>query len=157
MNAEAWGPYIVPLAVFAWLTVVAIAGIIGKAHSQRLRAEQRMTMVSRGMTAEQIEQVLGATKDDKEEEVKTKDPLRSLGNARRAGVVLVSVGFSLIAFGAILTAILQVREVLCVSATGLIPLAIGIGFFVDYNLQKRELSRFGLEVGAELPPAPRQH
>ena len=50
-----------------------------------------------------------------------------------------------------LTAILQVREVLAVAAAGLIPLAIGIGFFIDYNLQKRELSRFGLEVGAELP------
>jgi hypothetical protein len=24
--------------------------------------------------------------------------------------------------------------------------AVGVGFFVDYNLQRRELSRFGLEV-----------
>jgi hypothetical protein len=40
------------------------------------------------------------------------------------------------------------------AAVGIIPLAIGIGFFVDYNLQKRELSRFGVEVGAELPSGP---
>jgi len=32
-------------------------------------------------------------------------------------------------------------------------LVIGIGFFIDYNLQKRELSRFGLEIGAESPGA----
>jgi len=41
------------------------------------------------------------------------------------------------------------RDVLAGAAVGIIPLAIGIGFFIDYNLQKRELSRFGLEVGAE--------
>jgi hypothetical protein len=47
--------------------------------------------------------------------------------------------------------ILNERDVLAGAAVGIIPLAIGIGFFVDYNLQKRELSRFGLEVGAESP------
>jgi len=51
----------------------------------------------------------------------------------------------------VLAAILHVREVLSGAAAGLIPLAIGVGFFIDYNLQKRELSRFGLEVGAESP------
>jgi hypothetical protein len=44
--------------------------------------------------------------------------------------------------------------VLAGAAAGLIPLAIGVGFFVDYNLQKRELARFGLEVGAESPSSP---
>jgi hypothetical protein len=29
--------------------------------------------------------------------------------------------------------------------------ASGVGFFVDYNLQKSELARFGLEIGAEPP------
>ncbi len=38
---------------------------------------------------------------------------------------------------------------LACSAAGLIPLSIGIGFFVDYRLQARELAHFGLEVGAE--------
>jgi hypothetical protein len=150
------GPYIVPIAVFIWLAVVAIAKIIGKAHSQRLQAEQRMAMVQHGMTAEQIATVLQPEKDRDEEEVaKTKDPLRSLANSRRAGIVLISTGFGLTFFGLLLAQILQVREVLAVSATGLIPLAIGIGFFVDYGLQKRELSRFGLEVAADQPPQDR--
>ena len=50
-----------------------------------------------------------------------------------------------------LTAIIGEHEILSGAAVGLIPLAIGIGFFIDYHLQKRELSRFGLEIGAELP------
>jgi len=29
----------------------------------------------------------------------------------------------------------------------LIPLSIGVGFFIDYIMQKRELAHFGLEVG----------
>jgi hypothetical protein len=49
-------------------------------------------------------------------------------------------------FCAALTWIVQEHDVLVVPATGLIPLAIGIGFFVDYQMQKGELEKFGLDV-----------
>jgi hypothetical protein len=115
-----------------------------------------MAMLQRGMSAEQIAQILQPEESGEcGQGARTKDPLRSLANARRAGVVLVSIGIGLGLFGWLLSAILQVREVLAVSATGLIPLAIGVGFFVDYSLQKRELARFGLEVAADLPPQDR--
>ena len=146
------GPYIVPIAVFVWMAVVAIAKIMGRAHRDRINAEQRMAMIQRGMSPEQIATVLPPTQEKDEEEVpRIKDPLRSLGNARRTAVVLVSIGVGVLVFGLLLTAILQDREVLTVAAAGLIPLAIGIGFLVDYNLQKRELSRFGLEINADPP------
>ena len=149
---NAFGPFIVPVAVFVWLSIIAIAKIVGQAHARRIAADQRIAMVQRGMTPEQIAVVLQQTTEyDVDQAAKIKDPLRSLGNARRTAVVLVSMGLGLIVFGLLLTEILRVREVLTVAAAGLIPVAIGIGFFVDYNLQKRELSRFGLEVGAELP------
>jgi len=144
-------PFIVPLGAFLVAIVAIISGIAGQAHARKLKAEQRMAMVQRGMPAEQIDLLLKSTRDDGEE-IKTRDPLRSLGNARRTAVVLVSVGVGLILFGILLTLIERDREVLTVSACGLIPLAIGIGFFVDYNLQKRELARFGLEVAADPPP-----
>ncbi len=47
----------------------------------------------------------------------------------------------------VLAWIVSEHEVLSGGAVGLIPLAIGVGFLIDYNLQKRDLSRFGLEVG----------
>jgi hypothetical protein len=119
-----------------------------QAHTVRVRAEQRMAMLARGMSVAEIERLLG-TKE--EEQRSPKDPLRSLSNARRAGIVLVSVGTGLMLFFFALTAIIGQREILSGAAAGLIPFAIGIGFFIDYHLQKRELSRFGLEVGAELP------
>jgi hypothetical protein len=148
-------PFIVPLGAFLVAIAAIVSGAITQAHARRLKADQRIAMVQRGMPVEQIDQLLNSPKEESDGFSKAKDPMRSLGNARRTGTVLVSVGVGLIFFGLILTVIVQVREVLAVAATGLIPLAIGIGFFVDYNLQKRELSRFGLEVGAELPADPR--
>jgi hypothetical protein len=100
-------------------------------------------MVARGMPAADIDKLLGKATNDN---IAVKDPLRSLGNARRAGIVLCSVGLGLIAFGLLLTWIVQEHDVLVVPATGLIPLAIGIGFFVDYQMQKGELEKFGLDV-----------
>jgi Flp pilus assembly protein TadB len=153
MFSESWGPYIVPVAVFAWLAIAGIVQMIGSVHKRRIQADERMAMLQRGMSADEINQLLKpAEKDIAEELAKTKDPLRSLSNARRSGVVLVSVGLGVVLFGILLSMILQVREVLSVSACGLIPLAIGIGFFVDYALQRRELARFGLEVAADPPP-----
>ena len=99
-----------------------------------------------GVPIEEIEKLMGP---GEEEKPTPKDPLRSLSNARRTAIVLVSVGLGLVLFFITLYLILQERGILSGAAAGLIPLAIGIGFFVDYNLQKRELSRFGLEVGAE--------
>jgi hypothetical protein len=141
-------PLIIPLGAFAVAIVAIISGIWLQVHTVRVKADQRMAMLARGMSIAEIERLLG-TKE--EEQRPPKDPLRSLGNARRSGIVLVSTGAGLMLFFFALTAIIGQREILSGAAAGLIPLAIGIGFFIDYNLQKRELSRFGLEVGAELP------
>jgi hypothetical protein len=151
MNNFVFSPFIVPVAGCLVGAVAIIAGIWLEGHKRRMKSEERIAMLARGVPLAEIEKMLGA---GDEEKPAAKDPLRSLGNARRAGIVLVSVGVGLILFFVVLTAIVQVREVLAGAAAGLIPLAIGIGFFIDYNLQKRELSRFGLEVGAELPGGP---
>jgi Flp pilus assembly protein TadB len=152
MFSESWGPYIVPVAVFAWLAIAGLVQMIGSVQKRRIQSEERMAMVQRGMTADEINLLLKpADKDIAEELAKTRDPLRSLANARRTGVVLVSVGVGIVLFGILLSVIVRDREVLAVAGCGLIPLTIGIGFFVDYGLQRRELARFGLEVGAEQP------
>jgi Domain of unknown function (DUF6249) len=138
-------PFVVPVAGCAVGAVAIVSGIWFEAQQRRNKAEQRMAMIARGVPIPEIERLLGSG----DEEKRVRDPVRSLGNARRAGIVLVSLGAGLVLFFAVLSVVVQVREVLAGAAAGLIPLAIGIGFFVDYNLQKRELSRFGLEIGAE--------
>jgi hypothetical protein len=143
-----FSPFVIPVAGCLVAVVAIVSGIWLDAQKRRIKSEERMAMLARGVPLAEIEKMLGT---GSEEKPPVKDPLRSLGNARRAGIVLVSVGVGLILFFLVLTAIVQVREVLSGAAAGLIPLAIGVGFFIDYNFQKRELSRFGLEVGAESP------
>jgi hypothetical protein len=138
-------PFIVPVAGCAVGAIAIVSGIWFEAQQRRNKAEQRMAMIARGVPIAEIERLLGSG----DEEKRVRDPLRSLGNARRTGIVLVSLGVGLILFFVVLSVVVQERAVLAGSAAALIPLAIGVGFFIDYNLQKRELSRFGLEIGAE--------
>jgi hypothetical protein len=142
-----FSPFIVPVAGCLVGVVAIISGIWLDAQKRRLKSEERVAMISRGVPIAEIERLIGVG----EEKPPVKDPLRSLSNARRTAIVLVSVGLGLMLFFVVLSYILQERDVLAGAAAGLVPFAIGVGFFVDYNLQKRELSRFGLEVGAELP------
>ena len=140
-----FSPYIVPVAGCLVGIVAIVAGIWLDGHKRRIKSEERIAMISRGVPLVEIENMLGAG----DEKPPVKDPMRSLGNARRTGIVLVSVGVGLTLFFITLSYIVQERDVLAGAAIGIIPLAIGIGFFIDYHLQKRELARFGLEVGAE--------
>jgi hypothetical protein len=140
----------VPLGAFAVAIAAIVGGIWSDAHNKRLKADQRMAMIARGMSVAEMERVLGKPGENLDER-RPKDPLRSLGNARRAAIVLISVGVGVMLFFALLEVVIGVREIFSGVACGLIPFAIGVGFLIDYQLQKRELSRFGLELGTDLP------
>lgn len=137
-------PFIIPVFALLIPIVAIVSGIWSHAHTNRLRAEQRMAMIARGIPLAEIEAVLKSSSEEERNAVR--DPQQSLGRARRAAVVLISVGIGLIAFFSVLEAVIGERNILCGAATGLIPLAIGLGFVVDYHLQKRELARFGVDL-----------
>ncbi len=145
-DMETVSPILIPLAGIGVAIVAILAGTVQQIHSSRLKADQRMALLGRGMSPQDIEAFL---RTSKEVERVPKDPMRSLGNARRTAIVLVSLGIGIIAFFVLIELILGQREIFTGAACGLIPLAIGIGFIVDYQLQKREMSRFGLEVEAD--------
>ena len=134
-------PFMVPLGAFVVGIVAIVSGIAGGAYKQRLKTEQRLAMLARGMSAGEIEKVLNA--DGRA----GRDPIHDLANTRRKGIVLISTGVGLMLSFLVLALIVNEHEVLSGGAFGLIPLSIGVGFLIDYNLQKRDLSRFGLEVG----------
>ena len=142
MHFDVWA---VPIGAFVVAIVAIISGVVGEAHRQRLKAEQRMAMIARGMSADDIDKLLGKASGDGKP---VRDPLQSLANTRRTAIVLVSTGVGFALFFIVLSIVVNERDVLAGAAVGLIPLAIGVGFLIDYNLQKRDLSRFGLEVGA---------
>ena len=141
MHFDVWA---VPIGAFAVAIVAIISGVMGEGNRQRLTAEQRMAMVARGMPADDIDKLLTKAIVDSRP---VKDPMQSLANARRTAIVLISSGIGLALFFILLSFIVSERDVLAGAAVGLMPLAVGIGFVIDYHLQKRDLSRFGLEVG----------
>src|SRR5258708_9811938 len=122
-------PFIVPIGAFVVAIVAVVSGIWSHAHAVRVRAEQRMAMIARGMSIADIEQLLGTSED--EEKRPPKDPLRSLGNARRARIILVSSGIGLMLFFITLTVIVQTREVLSGAAGGAFSLGIRLGLFIS--------------------------
>ncbi len=131
----------VPLGAFLVGIIAIVAGVAGGAYKQRLKTEQRLAMLARGMSAGDIEKVLSA------EGKSAKDPLQGLASTRRTAIVLISTGIGVMLSFVVLAWIVNDHEVLSGGAFGLIPLSIGVGFFIDYMMQKRELAHFGLEVG----------
>jgi hypothetical protein len=136
-----WSPFMIPLGAFVVGIVAIVAGIAGGAYKQRLKTEQRLAMLARGMSASEIEKLLSA--DGRA----AKDPLQGIASTRRTAIVLISTGVGIMLSFLVLAWIVNDHEVLSGGAFGLIPLSIGVGFFIDYNMQKRDLSHFGLEVG----------
>jgi hypothetical protein len=141
MHFDVWA---IPVGAFAVAIVAIVSGVLSEANRQRLTAEQRMAMVARGMPASDIDKLLTKANVDGKP---AKDPMQSLANTRRTAIVLISSGIGLALFFIVLSIIVGQRDVLAGAAVGLIPLAVGAGFLIDYRLQKRDLSRFGLEVG----------
>jgi len=139
-------PFIVPVAGCIMILGLGASGIYSEMRGKELRTQERIAMLNRGVPLAEIERMFAVAN---EEEKKVRDPLRSLANTRRSATVLLSCGIGLILFGFILYAVLAIRPVLIVSGAGVINLAIGIGFLVDYSMQKRELARFGMEVETE--------
>lgn len=139
-------PFVVPVAGCVMILGLGVAGIYSEMRNKELRSQERIAMLQRGVPLADIERMMSK---GVAEEKAVRDPLRSLSNARRTALVLLASGVGLMVFGVLLNAILHVRETLVVSAAGIISLCMGIAFLVDYTMQKRELSRFGMEVDSE--------
>lgn len=147
------GPFIVPVVAMMIPIVAIIAGAYSRTHSQRMKADQTVAMIARGVPLADIEAFQKRQPGDGRGRG-MQDPMRSLGNARRTATVLISLGVALFLFF-IVFGVIALHHIdhtagwamIACSSAGLIPLAIGIGFFYDYRLQQRELARFGLEVG----------
>ncbi len=79
-----FSPFVIPVAGCLVAIVAIVSGIWLDGHKRRMKSEERIAMIARGVPLAEIEKMLGA---GDEERPPVKDPLRSLGNARRAGIV----------------------------------------------------------------------
>jgi hypothetical protein len=138
-------PFIIPLAAFLIPIVAIISDAINRAHARRVAADQRILMLQRGMPVAEIERLVGTKGEAEQGESRGPvDPVRSMANARRAATVLISCGIGIAICCALLAFVLERRAILAGAAGAVVPLAIGIGFWIDYRLQAREVERLGL-------------
>lgn len=100
---------------------IPIAGMYTFYCVRKLRTEERLAALARGQN------------------IPFEPDLSQAARSRRAGILLVSaaVGY-MVTFG-IIARILGEPETLVAAAFGIFPLAIGIGYFLDASLVRRDL------------------
>jgi hypothetical protein len=140
----------IPLGAFAVAIVAIVSGAFSQAHSRRLKAEQRMALLARGVPPLEIEAILGSVRED-EEQRSVATYAEKLANTRTTALILMSSGIGIASFFFLLAFILGAKPILCGAAAGAIPFAIGVGFQTDYNLRKQERAQGdGAETGKML-------
>jgi Domain of unknown function (DUF6249) len=127
----AHSPFVVPVAAFAMVLGIIIVNTISGYHTRRLQSEERLAAIAKGIPIP----------DPTPEPIPVVDQHRRARGLRTGGIVCTSVGIGLAVFGFALTWIVGEHDVLAVSASGIIPLAVGIGLLVDYAFQKRDLEQ----------------
>ena len=87
---------------------------------RKLRSEERLAAIARGV------------------DIPMEPELNQAARSRRAGILLVSgaIGF-IVAFG-LIAQIQADRDIWTVAALGIIPLAVGLGYFADWKLIHRD-------------------
>jgi hypothetical protein len=87
---------------------------------RRLRSEERLAAIARGV------------------EIPMEPELSQVARSRRAGILLVSGALGYILTFGLIARIEAEPETWVAAAFGLIPLAIGFGYFVDWAFIRRE-------------------
>ena len=124
-------PALITIGAFAMVLGIVIVTNIANYHSRKLRSEERLTAIAKGIPLPpELETDYAAT-------ARSTGGATSARGLRTGGIVLVSVGIGLSIFGLLLTWIVQEHDVLVVAAAGLIPLAVGVGLLVDYALRAK--------------------
>jgi len=86
---------------------------------RKLRSEERLAAIARGVAPMEPE-------------------LNQAARSRRAGVLLVSGALGYIATFGLIASIQADRDIWTAAALGIIPLAIGIGYFLDWSFIRRD-------------------
>jgi len=99
---------------------IPMAGMYTYYRVKKLRADERMAAIARGAA------------------VPFETEVTPMARSRRNGILLVSGAIGYIAtFGAI-AGIVHDPDTWAAAAFGFIPLAVGIGYFIDFTLSRRE-------------------
>ncbi|HXY25385.1 MAG TPA: DUF6249 domain-containing protein [Candidatus Acidoferrum sp.] len=87
---------------------------------RKLRSEERLAAIARGV------------------EIPMEPELSQAARSRRAGILLVSGAIGYILTFGLIAQIQADRDIWTAAAFGIIPLAVGIGYFVDWRMIHRD-------------------
>jgi hypothetical protein len=87
---------------------------------RRLRSEERLAAIAQGV------------------EIPMEPELNQAGRSRRAGILLVSGALGYILTFGLIAQLQGDRDLWTVAAFGIIPLAVGIGYFLDWSMIRRD-------------------
>jgi hypothetical protein len=112
--------------VIGLVAVVLTCGLPGAAlytyyRVRKLRTEERLAALARGT------------------EIPMEPELSQYGRSRRAGVLLFCGGLGWSIMFAMIARILGEPETMAAAAVGVLPLAVGIGYFVDAAMIHRDM------------------
>jgi hypothetical protein len=88
---------------------------------RKLRTEERLAALARGT------------------EIPMEPELSQFARSRRAGILLVSGGLGFMIMFAVIARVVDEPHTLVAAAFGILPLAVGIGYFLDAALIHRDL------------------
>ncbi len=88
---------------------------------RKLRTEERLAALARGAA------------------IPMEPELSQYAKSRRAGILLVSGGLGFMTMFAVIARVVGEPETLAAAAFGILPLAVGIGYFVDAAMIHRDL------------------
>jgi len=108
----------VGLAAVIMIFGIPMAAMYTFYRIRKLRSEERMAAIARGVA------------------VPMQAELSESARSRRSGILLVAGALGYIATFALIGR--QEPDALIAAAFGIIPLAVGLGFFVDYALIRRD-------------------
>ena len=87
---------------------------------RRLRSEERLAAITRGV------------------DIPMEPELNQAARSRRSGILMVSGAIGFIAAFGLIAGIQTDRDIWTVAAFGIIPLAVGIGYFLDWSFIRRD-------------------
>ena len=137
-------PFIIPVAGCAMILGISATSIWAGVRSQEIKSHERLARIAQGLPVESSWDEAtskAASAAGVAAPAQAHGKINDGSGARRAGIVLVSIGLGLFVFFLALSAIVQVREVLAGGAAGILPLAIGVGFLFDARIKKAEYER----------------
>lgn len=114
------GGGLIGLAAVVLSLGIPMAALYTYYRVKKLRTDERMAAIARGVA------------------VPFETEVTPLARSRRNGILLVSGAIGYIATFAAIAGIAHEPDTWAAAAFGFIPLAIGIGYFIDFTLSRRE-------------------